>query len=145
MATGVSLHIGLNHVDPNGYNGWNGQLAGCENDAHAMQNVASSMGYTSTVLLNEQATASAAISAIGNASQQLVSGDIFLLTYSGHGGLVEDPTGGEPGDNGQDSTWVCYDRMVADDELYALWFGFQAGVRIFMLSDSCHSGTVARD
>ena len=27
MANGVSLHIGLNHVDPNGYNGWNGQLA----------------------------------------------------------------------------------------------------------------------
>ncbi len=145
MANGVSLHIGLNHVDPNAYNGWDGQLAGCINDANAMKAIADSLGYTSTQLLNEQATASAVISQIGQYAQNCQSGDIVLLTYSGHGGLVPDPTGGEPGDNGQDSTWVLFDRMVTDDELYSLWFGFQPGVRIFMLSDSCHSGTVARD
>jgi hypothetical protein len=145
MANGVSLHIGLNHVDPNAYNGWGGELAGCINDANAMKAIADSLGYTSTQLLNEQATASAVISQIGQYAQNCQSGDIVLLTYSGHGGLVPDPSGGEPGDNGQDSTWVLFDRMVTDDELYALWFGFQPGVRIFMLSDSCHSGTMARD
>ena len=34
MAKGISLNIGLNSVDPNHYGGWDGQLAGCENDAN---------------------------------------------------------------------------------------------------------------
>jgi metacaspase-1 len=43
-----------------------------------------------------------------------------------------------------DETWVLYDRQLVDDELYALWSRFAEGVRVVMLSDSCHSGTVAR-
>ena len=38
----------------------------------------------------------------------------------------------------------AYDRQVVDDELYELWAQFKAGVRIFVLSDSCHSGTVIK-
>ena len=37
MARGLSLHIGLNYVDPNKYNGWDGQLAGCINDANSLK------------------------------------------------------------------------------------------------------------
>jgi hypothetical protein len=44
-----------------------------------------------------------------------------------------------------DETWVCYDRQLVDDELYELWGKFKSGVRIVVLSDSCHSGTVLRD
>jgi hypothetical protein len=33
---------------------------------------------------------------------------------------------------------------LIDDELYASWARFAAGVRILVLSDSCHSGTVTR-
>ena len=43
-----------------------------------------------------------------------------------------------------DETWVCYDRQFIDDELYDLWGKFKSGVRILVLSDSCHSGTVTR-
>ena len=32
-----SIHIGLNIVDPQQYGGWDGALAGCVNDANAMQ------------------------------------------------------------------------------------------------------------
>jgi metacaspase-1 len=38
-----------------------------------------------------------------------------------------------------------YDGELIDDELYAALNKFAAGVRIFVLSDSCHSGAVLRD
>ena len=34
--------------------------------------------------------------------------------------------------------------MLIDDELYELWSRFADDVRIVMISDSCHSGTVSR-
>ena len=37
MANARSIHFGLNHVDPGAYNGWDGELAGCINDARDMQ------------------------------------------------------------------------------------------------------------
>ena len=80
--------------------------------------------------------------AIAGAAGQLKSGDILLLTYSGHGGQVPDPT--EEEEDHLDETWVLYDRQLIDDELYALWGRFETDVRIFMLSDSCHSGSVAK-
>lgn len=142
MAKGQSLHIGLNHVNPVAYNGWDGELSGCINDARDMKAIADSLGYSSTIFTDSQATAPAVFRSINQASQQLESGDTFLLTYSGHGGQMPDVTSDEP--DAKDETWVLWDRQLIDDELNALWAGFAAGVRIFMLSDSCHSGTVAR-
>ena len=142
MTRGISIHIGLNAVDANAYQGWDGKLVACENDAHSMEAIASSFGYKTNILLTADATSAAVCEEIGKAAQELVSGDHLLLTYSGHGGQVPDTNGDE--DDGQDETWVLYDRMLCDDELYAMWSHFAAGVKIFVLSDSCHSGTVVR-
>lgn len=148
MATGISLHIGLNRVDPNHYQDeygkpWDGALVACEFDAKDMQALAQSQGFETRLLLSEEATADAAISAIKQAAQKLQPGDIFVLTYSGHGGQVPDRNDEEPDE--LDETWCLYDRQVVDDELYSFWAEFKPGVRIFMLSDSCHSGSVAKD
>ena len=43
-----------------------------------------------------------------------------------------------------DETWCLYDGQLIDDELYFELSKFAAGVRILVLSDSCHSGTVVR-
>ncbi|UBV44109.1 caspase family protein (plasmid) [Deinococcus taeanensis] len=142
MPRGVSLHIGLNRVDPSAYGGWDGALSGCHNDASAMKGIADQAGYTSTLLRDGEATADLVTEQIGLAATQLQGGDTFFLTYSGHGGQVPDANGDEA--DGQDETWVLYDRMMIDDELNALWSQFAADVRIVILSDSCHSGTVAR-
>jgi len=143
MPQGLSIHLGLNHIDPTAYGGFEGRLAGCLNDAAAMQKIASAMGYSTESLLDEQATSANLIAAISSAAGRLTTGDILLLTYSGHGAEVPDPTHTEP--TGMNQTWVLFDRLFVDDELYALWSRFAAGVRIFVLSDSCHSGTVTRD
>ena len=79
--------------------------------------------------------------AIESAAGELEAGDIFFFTYSGHGGQVPDTNDEEEGDS-SDETWLAYDRQIVDDELYALWAKFKPGVRILVLSDSCHSGSV---
>ncbi len=140
--TAISIHIGLNQVDPGHYQGWSGQLRGCENDARDMKAIADSRGYASQLLLTRDATSDRVLQALAEAARGLKAGDALLLSYSGHGGQVPDANGDE--DDGKDETWVLYDRMLVDDELYGMWSQFAPGVRIFMLSDSCHSGTIDR-
>lgn len=152
MARGRSLHIGLNKIDPAHY-GDDGALAGCHNDARDMESLAKSQGFEPRVsLLDDAATVSAVKAAINGASADLQAGDVFLMTYAGHGGQVPDTNGDEAADalggavgDSKDETWCLYDRMLIDDELYALLAGFREGVRIIVVSDSCHSGTVTRD
>jgi hypothetical protein len=141
----------LNYFDSDHY-GTNGELFGCENDASAMQQITSAIGYQSHVLLTQSATADAVLRAIKNVAAELLPGDLFVLTYSGHGAQVPDASRDElrRGDSDaeidvMDETWCLYDRMLIDDELYAAWGEFRAGVRIFVLSDSCHSGSVVRE
>lgn len=139
---GRSLHIGLNKVDDEAYGQPITPLAGCVNDANDMTALARSQGYSATTLLDADGTSQNIIRAIEDAARELRSGDIFLLTYAGHGSQVPDATGEES--EMRDETWVAYDRQIIDDELYALWGKFEPGVRVLMISDSCHSGTVAR-
>ena len=138
----MSLHIGLNAVSPAAYGGWSGELAACEFDAKDMAAIAKSQGMKSTVLLTKKATRAQSLAAMQKAAKQLRKGDLFFLTYSGHGGQVPDVTGEET--DKQDETWCLYDGQLIDDELYFELSRFAAGVRILVLSDSCHSGTVTR-
>jgi hypothetical protein len=140
MARGRSVHVGLNTVDPEHYDGWDGALTACEFDANDMESLAQSRGFETTKLLTGEAKADAILNAIGSAASELESGDIFFITYSGHGGQV--PDGDDEEADSSDETWVAYDRQIVDDELYAQWGKFQPGVRIVVLSDSCHSGSV---
>ena len=143
MAKGMSLHIGLNSVDPNHYQGWAGPLNACEADADDMEALAKKKHYTTTKLLTKQATRRAVAQELSEAAGKLASGDIFFLTYSGHGGQLPD-SGGDETDR-MDETWCLFDGEVLDDELFAAYGKFKPGVRIVVLSDSCHSGTVTRE
>lgn len=143
MPHGVSIHLGLNSVDPNQYDGWDGRLVACEFDANDMAALAAEQGFESRKLLTAEATSEALQTALEAAAETLVEDDVLLLTYSGHGGQVPDLNGDDA--DQMDETWVLYDRQVVDDELYSLWGRFKPGVRIAVLSDSCHSGSVVRD
>ena len=142
-ASAMSLHIGLNAVSPASYGGWGGPLAACEADAKDMDAIAAGRGMKRTLLLTKSATRSNVLTGMRAAAKALVAGDLFFLTYSGHGGQVPDTSGDE--DDKQDETWCLYDGQLIDDELYFELGQFAAGVRILVLSDSCHSGTVTRD
>jgi hypothetical protein len=139
MAQGISLHLGLNSVDPKHYQGWSGVLNACEADAKDMQAIAAASGFKTSTLLTKKATRAAWANGMNAAAAKLKSGDIFLLTYSGHGGQLPDLNADE--DDGLDETWCLYDGELVDDEMFAALSKFAAGVRVFVLADSCHSGT----
>lgn len=157
--TGLSLHIGVNVLDPAGYpldppdeewpNGWDGPLKGCHADAEAMCAIAAEQGFVTKMLLSEKATSKNVTAEIQKAAAELSAGDVFLLTFAGHGGQVPDVTGDEAEDTGDefdawDETWCLFDRHFIDDEQAVLYSAFKPGVRIVVFSDSCHSGTVLR-
>jgi hypothetical protein len=141
-ARAVSVHVGLNAVDPKHYEGWSGDLVACEFDAQDMTAIAKAAGIKPTQLLTKKATRANVLAAVTAASKTLHAGDLLLLTYSGHGGQIPDVTGEE--DDKLDETWCLYDGELIDDEVFLALSRFEAGVRILVFSDSCHSGTVTR-
>jgi len=132
---GISLHLGLNAVDPAHYQGWDGALGGCEPDARDMQTIADAQGFGSTLIPTSEATSGRLLSELRSAAEQLTAGDILFLTYSGHGGQIPNTNGDDESDQ-MDETWCLFDREVADDELFAAFARFTPGVRILVLSDT---------
>jgi len=142
-AKALSLHVGLNVVSAAHYSGWDGPLSACEYDARDMAALATAQGMKPTVLLTKKATRKGVLDAMGAAARALKTGDLFFLSFSGHGGQIPDQAGEEA--DRKDETWCLYDGQLIDDELYAQLARFAEGVRILVLSDSCHSGTVTRE
>ncbi len=143
MSKSISIHIGMEYIDPEYYNGNDGKLATCGKDSLDMQDIAVTQNFESTqLLLNEGATRDTVKEAIELASKTLTSGDMLFISYSGHGSLIPDSNSDEA--DAKDEAWCLYDGFLLDDELYALWTLFEEDVRIFMISDSCHSGTMTK-
>lgn len=136
-----SLLVGLKSVDSSAYGGWDGQNGcwGCELDVDNVERILQTLNYKTSILKTHAASASSILSGLSDAAKKCQSGDMFVFYFSGHGGQQPDTSGDEL--DGKDETLVAYDREIIDDELNAIWPKFKSGVRIFMLSDSCNSGT----
>lgn len=137
-----ALCIGINN-----YPGTHMDLAGCVNDANDWAQELGNRGFSVTKLLDEQATKAAMTEGfktiIGGAS----SGDVIVITYSGHGTYVPDLDGDEA--DKLDEALCPYDLQTGggpliDDEIHVLFNARKPGVRLVLVSDSCHSGTVTR-
>lgn len=146
MSNGISLHIGLNKVNAAHYNQLK-NLVAAVNDAKFMHHYASNvMKYgQSDLLLDEDATTDRALAHLSDYARQLRAGDVLFLSYSGHGGQTQDLNSLQPGDELFDQTWCLYDRQLIDDELALAFSQFEEGVRILVVADSCHSGTVTKE
>ena len=142
MARGMALNIGVNAVDPMHYGGWQGDLIAPEADAIDMERIAQSSNFSTKVLLTHEATRSRVIAEISQASDALKPNDIFMLTYSGNGGLIPGPSTLSP--SHQLKTWCLHSAQLAEHEIYKLLAGFKKGVRILIFSDPCFSATVTR-
>ncbi len=140
MAT-KALCIGIND-----YPGTANDLSGCVNDANDWADELTGRGFIVNTLLNTVATHSAMVAAIDGLIQGAAKGDTLIITYSGHGTWVPDSSGDEA--DGRDEALCPYDLAtqgaLIDDDLHALFLQRRAGVRIVLISDSCHSGSVTR-
>lgn len=140
---GMSIHMGLNRLDPNHY-GDEFALSCCVNDARKMRDIAESIGYETAILEDADATTSNFTGFMRSAISQLYAGDSLLVTFSGHGSQIPNNSADAEADN-LDETLCFFDRMLLDDEIYALLGQFREGVRVHAVFDSCHSGSVAQD
>jgi hypothetical protein len=125
-----------------------------------------------STLFDSAATRDGIINEIRKYQQKAGPGDLFVLAFSGHGTIFPDSKSEEQDETtafeviyyGQvayakdryDVSIVPYDarsassgkpwrNLILDDELFNLFSGFtNKGAGVILISDSCHSGSIAR-
>jgi metacaspase-1 len=137
-----ALLIGINYV------GTSSELRGCHRDIAGMQECLALRGYTQfTVLaddgINTSPTRAAILGAFATCIEQCKAGDYLYIHYSGHGTWVRDASGDEA--DGRDEC-ICpldYETtgVITDDELCSLICRANAGAKLRVVFDSCHSGS----
>jgi hypothetical protein len=118
------------------------------NDAKAWAAVLKVRGFEVRSLLNAAATRKAMVAELKDLVDSGQKGDTLVFTYSGHGSWVPDKSGDEA-DARDEALCPCdiakgKGHFIVDDDLSEIFARKQTGVRVFFISDSCHSGTVAR-
>ncbi|HET7754849.1 MAG TPA: caspase family protein [Anaeromyxobacteraceae bacterium] len=135
-----ALCIGIND-----YPGTDNDLAGCVNDADDWASELHARGFEVAKLVDRAATKAGITRAMSAVLGRAREGDVVVFTYSGHGTWIADRDGDEA--DGRDEAlcpWNLADGPLVDDELHAIFARCSPGVRLTFVSDSCHSGTVAR-
>jgi hypothetical protein len=109
-----------------------------------MEQIARDADFTTRdVLLGADATYARVITKIRSAAAQLGRGDFFFFSFAGHGFQRVDTIDDRDERDHLDETILLFDVELFDDVLRKdLWPRFEAGVRVLMVSDSCHSGSV---
>lgn len=132
--TGYFLGIGLNGVNPQQYNGWNGQLKGSVNDINQLSILAQNKDFYVKTLLNQKADLMHIRAALEDLKDEAKSGDTVWIAYSGHGGQTKNDAGNTL------ETYCFYDGQMADFEMLNHIAGFAPGVEVILSLDCCHSG-----
>lgn len=124
------------------------------------------------VVTDGQATRTGILSALGQSLGRVKRGDLFVFYYTGHGTVFPDqysesrdetqvitPIGSSgplpagrydsalvPVDAHLETSGKPWGNLILDDELYVIFARFAAaGCQIVFVSDSCYSGSLARD
>ena len=96
------------------------------------------------LLTNSQATKKAILAGIDALLAGAKRGDVLVLSWSSHGTYVADHNGDEPVYDEAMCPFDVDDNLIIDDELREKISGMTPGVRLTVIADSCHSGTVTR-
>jgi hypothetical protein len=140
-----SLLIGINYI------GTPNELYGCINDAININECFKSCSITNTCfmtdLTNKKPTKQNIMNELNNLLVQSYPGDSVFFSFSGHGSNIVDRSADEL--DGFDELIAPLgftynvNSFIIDDELRALInLRLRSGVKLFMLFDSCFSGTI---
>jgi hypothetical protein len=145
--TNRALLVGINAYPGN-------ELNGCINDVQGMAEfLTSSMGFATSdirLLCDDRATTSAITERLGWLVQGATNGDRLVLHYSGHGALLPLRDGSGAVTSVHDTICpVDFDfspeHAITDDDFRGIFQSIQPGVHFAWVSDSCHSGDLARE
>jgi hypothetical protein len=130
----------------NDYPGTYNDLGGCVNDANDWADLLRDefeFVKNIQIITDSAATKDNIVQALGDLLTDSKSGDIAVFTYSGHGTWVYDQGERDESDN-RDEAICAHDGNIIDDEIREVIRQMKSGVRLTVISDSCHSGGVTR-
>ena len=138
-----ALCVGINDYPIRGMD-----LKGCVNDAQdwarALRDHYDFAAGDISVVLNGDATKRRMMTRLKTLVRNAKRGDVLVFTNSSHGTYLPDEDGDEDRFDEALCPWDCDDRLIVDDELRDVFDNLPAGVRLTVISDSCHSGSVTR-
>ncbi len=121
-------------------------LRGCVNDANDWANLLKQHYNFTDIkqLLNAEATRSKIVAGLESLLQGAKAGDVLVFTNASHGTYLADK---DEDEYKYDEAICPYDsdsNLLLDDDLRNLFLNIPQGVRLTVISDSCHSGSVTR-
>ena len=138
-----ALCVGINDYPVEGMD-----LRGCVNDANDWATLLVEHydfpRADVTVMLDDEATHASMLRGIEELLAGASSGDVLVFTNSTHGTYLADTDRDEPTYDEAICPYDTEEHPLVDDELRTLFADLPRGVRLTVLADSCHSGTVTR-
>jgi hypothetical protein len=116
------------------------------NDATDWAEALRGRGYAVEMLLDGAATHANMVDALRGLAARAKFGDRIVYTGSTHGTYIPDAAGDEADSFDEAICPVDVDTAgpIVDDDIGAIFASRKHGVRAVIVSDSCHSGSVAR-
>lgn len=123
------------------------QLAGCVADARLWSDTLGRLGFTTSLLLDQDATRDGIERELKILLGQSRPGDVVVFQYAGHGTYVPDMDGDEV--SGPDDQALCpvdfkTGALFIDDDLHKVLGQAPEGVSVTCFMDCCHSGSIIR-
>ena len=134
----AALVVNLTRVSVDAYGGWMGDCAGTDVDAWKVKEALNLLHIPYIHLENAEATIAGVKAAARAVGAKVADGGLLMLYFSGHGG--QQPAFGPELDE-RDETICLYDGQLLDDVVWELLHEVPKGVRVWMVTDCCNSGT----
>ena len=121
-------------------------LRGCVNDANDWSKLLRNHYDFTDVkqLLDAEATKANILTGLKNLLAKASDGDVLVFTNASHGTYLADENNDEPKFDEAICPHDSDSNLLVDDELRELFMNIPQGVRLTVISDSCHSGSVTR-